>query len=120
MVQIGALGRRQMPAMLRQVAAAHPGDVRVEDFGSMVCPGGTYTSTLDGVQVRDGDGVHIVPTQAAGGWLAGRILPGVVQVGRLQMAGRSLAGVPTTSSTGSPPATVSASGTLAGAGTRGP
>ena len=55
--------------------------VRVEDFDAMVCPGGVYTTSLDGVQIRDGDGVHIVPTPAAGQWLAGHLLPEVVQVG---------------------------------------
>jgi len=106
--------------MLRRVAAEHPDTVRVEDFGSMVCPGGTYTTSLDGVQLRDGDGVHIVPTPAAGQWLAGHLLPEVVQVGRLQEAGRSLATTPSTTTTGSPPATVSASGALTPSGTRGP
>ena len=107
-------------AMVGRVAAEHPADVRVVDFGAMVCPGGTYASTVDGVQLRDGDGVHIVPTAAAGQWLAGHLLPGVVQVGRLQQAGRSLATTPSTPPTGSPPATVSASGALTPSGTRGP
>jgi hypothetical protein len=106
--------------MVRQVAAEHPSDVRVEDFGGMVCPGGVFTSTLDGVQIRDGDGVHIVPTPVAGQWLADHLLPQVVQVARSQMAGRSLAADPVTPTTGSPPATVSASGALTPSGTRGP
>ena len=106
--------------MLHQIAAEHPTDVRIEDFGGMVCPGGTYTTSLDGVQLRDGDGVHIVPTPAAGQWLAGHLLPEVVQVGRLQEAGRSLATPSSTTTTGSPPATVSASGALTPSGTRGP
>ena len=106
-------------AMVRQVADEHPGTVRVEDFGGLVCPGGTYQSSLDGVVLRDGDGVHIVPTPAAGQWLASRLLPEVVRVGRLQMAGQSLAGTPATSTTG-PPATVSASGAINSSGTRGP
>jgi peptidoglycan/LPS O-acetylase OafA/YrhL len=106
-------------AMVRKVAAEHPSTVRVEDFGGLVCPGGIYTATLDGVLLRDGDGVHIVPTAAAGGWLAARLLPEVVQIGRLQMAGRSLAD-PSTPTTGPPPDTVSASGALNSSGTRGP
>ncbi len=107
-------------SMVRTVAAEYPATVRVEDFDAMVCPGGVYTPTLDGVQVRDGDGVHIVPTPAAGQWLAGHILPEVVQVGRLRMAGRSLAAAPSTSTTGSPPDTVSASGAISQSDTRGP
>ncbi len=62
--------------LLREVAAEHPATVRVEDFDSMVCPGGVYSTTRDGVQIRDGDGVHIVPTPAAGQWLADHLLPG--------------------------------------------
>ena len=107
-------------AMVRRVAAEHPADVRVVDFGAMVCPGGTYAGTVDGVQLRDGDGVHIAPTAAAGQWLAARLLPGVVQVGRLQQAGRSLATAGPNPAPGSPPATVSASGALTPSGTRGP
>ena len=83
----------------------------------MVCPGGTYTTTVDGVQLRDGDGVHIVPTPAAGNWLAAHLLPPVVQVGRAQMSGRSLA---TPRTTAPPKATVSASGALSGSGNRAP
>ena len=45
---------------------------------------------FNGVQVRDGDGVHIAPTPAAGQWLDAHVLPEVVRVGRLQMAGRDL------------------------------
>jgi len=108
-------------SMVRRVAAEHPDTVRVEDFGALVCPGGTYTTSLDGVQLRDGDGVHIVPTPTAGQWLASRLLPDVIRIGRLQMAGRSLVSPSTsTPTTGSPPATVSASGALTSSGTRGP
>ena len=110
----------QYNTMVRQVAAEHPADVRVEEFGAMICPGGTFSTTLDGVQLRDGDGVHIVPTVAAGQWLASRLLPTVVQVGRDQQEGRSLAAPSSSSSTGTPPDTVSASGALTASGTRGP
>jgi len=107
--------------LVHQVASEHPATVRVVDFGAMVCPGGNYTTTVDGVQLRDGDGVHIVPTPAAGNWLAAHLLPPVVQVGRAQMSGRSLVTSPTTAPPTSPTkATVSASGALSGSGTRGP
>lgn len=103
--------------LVRQVAAAHPSTVRVQDFGAMVCPGGVYATTRNGVLLRDGDGVHIVPTPAAGDWLASHLLPGVLQVGRLQMAGRGL-DLPATPATGTPRPSVSASGSIAD--TRGP
>jgi hypothetical protein len=41
---------------------------------------------VDGVQIRDADGIHIVPTDAAGQWLDARLLPEVVRLGRQQMA----------------------------------
>ncbi len=105
--------------LVREVAAEHPATVRVLDFDAMVCPGGVFSATVDGVQLRDGDGVHIVPTSAAGQWLAAHLLPAVVQAGRDQMAGRGLDQTQP-ASTDSPRPTVSASGALAGDGTRGP
>jgi hypothetical protein len=55
---------------------------------------------LGGVQIRDGDGMHIVPTAAAGQWLDARVLPQAIRVGRLEMAGRDLlpSGSPATTS----------------------
>ncbi len=78
--------------ILRQVAAEFPRTVTVDDFGALLCPGGHFATSLDGVQIRDGDGVHIVPTPAAGQWLAERVLPEVAKVGRLQMAGGHFVG----------------------------
>jgi peptidoglycan/LPS O-acetylase OafA/YrhL len=106
--------------LVREVAAEHPATVRVLDFDSMICPGGSYTTSIDRVQLRDGDGVHIVPTAAAGQWLAAHLLPAVVQAGRDQMSGSRLDQTPPPSTTGTPRPTVSASGAVAGDGTRGP
>ena len=106
--------------LVRQVAAEHPATTQVVDFGAMVCPGGKYSTTVDGVQLRDGDGVHIVPTAGAGQWLAAHLLPPVIRIGRAQLAGRSLATSTTSATSGSPKPTVSASGALSGSGTRGP
>jgi peptidoglycan/LPS O-acetylase OafA/YrhL len=77
-------------AIVRQVAAQHPTTVQLDDFGAQLCPGGTFTTSFDGVQIRDGDGIHIVPTAAAGQWLDQRVLPDVVRIGRLQMTGAQL------------------------------
>ncbi len=102
--------------MVRSVAAEHPTTVQVDDLGGQLCPGGRYSTFLDGIQIRDGDGVHIVPTAAAGDWLDTKVLPDVVSVGRLQMAGEEL--LPSASSTTSssaPPATVTAGGPPASA-----
>ncbi len=99
-------------AMVRQVAAEHPATVQLDDFGSQLCPGGVYTPTINGIQIRDGDGVHVVPTPAAGQWLDARILPLAIKVGRLQMAGRQFApaGAPTSSSSPSRSPVLSAEG----------
>ncbi len=99
--------------MLRQVAAEHPATVQVDDFGAQLCPGGVYTASFNGVQIRDGDGVHTVPTAAAGQWLDALVLPDAIRVGRLQMAGHQLA-PPTSSTTSTAP-----SPALAAAGRQG-
>jgi peptidoglycan/LPS O-acetylase OafA/YrhL len=78
--------------MLRQVAAEHPSNVEVDDFGAQVCPSGKFTTTVDGVTVRLADGVHFpgvpgstVPVLPAAKWLAWKLFPEAVRVGRLQM-----------------------------------
>ncbi len=103
-------------AMVRQVAAEHPATVQVDDFGALLCPGGVFATSFDGIQIRDGDGVHIVPTAAAGQWLDARILPLVIRVGRLQMAGENLLSPSTTTTTVPPSGTSSPSTALAAAG----
>jgi len=83
--------------ILDQVAAAHPRNTEVYDFGAQVCPGGKFESTIDGVRIRLGDGVHFPYLAGSGGslvptakWLAWKLLPEAVRVGRLQMAGAPL------------------------------
>ncbi|MBF6557011.1 MAG: acyltransferase family protein [Acidimicrobiales bacterium] len=101
-------------AMVRQVAAEHPATVKIEDFDAQVCPGGAYATSLKGLQIRDGDGVHTAPTAAAGQWLDAQLLPEAISVGRIQMAGRQLVAPtpPTSSPTSSstPPPTLAAAG----------
>jgi peptidoglycan/LPS O-acetylase OafA/YrhL len=76
-------------ALVRSVAAAHPGRVRVVDLYSMVCPGGQFHTRLDGLVVRAPDGVHYpffspsapgspdpdtaAEAKAFGAWIAPRI-----------------------------------------------
>ncbi|MBV8462787.1 MAG: hypothetical protein JO368_05810 [Acidimicrobiales bacterium] len=69
---------RAYNALVWQVARAHPGEVRVIDLNRMLSPGGTYTATFDGVDVRY-DGIHI--SQAGGQLLQSRILPEVARIG---------------------------------------
>ncbi len=51
--------------LLRQSARGAQGRVTVVDFGSLLCPGGRFTMSIGGVQVRALDGVH-TPSYAAG------------------------------------------------------
>ena len=52
--------------LLRMVVAAHPG-TQVLDLNRKLCPNGTFTWTVDGVQVRS-DGIHLTPQGVR--WLA--------------------------------------------------
>ncbi len=83
--------------MLTQVAASHPHNVEVDAFGAQVCPGGKFETTVDGVRIRLADGVHFPYNPSTDGpigpsakWLAWKLFPEAVRVGRLQMAGSPL------------------------------
>jgi peptidoglycan/LPS O-acetylase OafA/YrhL len=52
--------------LLRAVVAAHPG-TQVLDLNHKLCPNGTFTWSVDGVQVRS-DGIHLTPQGVR--WLA--------------------------------------------------
>ncbi len=81
--------------LLHQTASEFPGKVSTIDFGSILCPGGRYTDSLDGVQVRTVDGIH-TPSYAPGNpfvgnsteavaekfysWLSPRIWPQIVRL----------------------------------------
>jgi peptidoglycan/LPS O-acetylase OafA/YrhL len=54
--------------------------VTVIDTGAWLSPGGHFSATVDGVEARCGDGVHL--TVAGGEWLAKRILPIISLLGR--------------------------------------
>jgi len=60
-------------ALLRTVAARHPGVVTVYDLNKVLDPQGHYTSTVDGITVRSSDGIHITP--GGGMWLRPKIFP---------------------------------------------
>jgi peptidoglycan/LPS O-acetylase OafA/YrhL len=67
-------------ALVDEAAATSGGRVVVENLFSMVCPGGHFESVIDGVQVRQPDGVHF--TVAGGELLAPRLLPRWVVLAR--------------------------------------
>jgi peptidoglycan/LPS O-acetylase OafA/YrhL len=64
--------------LLVQAQARHPSNTTVVDLDSMVCPGGKYTTTLDGVTIRASDGIHF--PAAPVGPLAQLILPQLRQL----------------------------------------
>jgi SGNH domain (fused to AT3 domains) len=65
--------------LVRTVARDHPGSVSVIDLNKMLSPGGSYAATVDGVPVRQSDGIHV---SIAGGQLLQRaILPEIDRIG---------------------------------------
>jgi len=73
--------------LVREVGAEFPATVTVQDLYAMTCPGGKFTPTLAGVQLRSPDGVHFAPGAGIGAdLLAPRILPLWEQLGHEQEA----------------------------------
>ena len=66
-------------ALVRQVARSDPRQVSVIDLNRMLSPHGVYTASLDGVDVRLPDGIHI--SQAGGELLQRAILPEIDRIG---------------------------------------
>jgi len=66
-------------ALVRQVARSDPREVSVIDLNRMLSPRGVYTASLDGVEVRLPDGIHISP--AGGELLQRQILPEIDRIG---------------------------------------
>ena len=65
--------------LMREVAAAHPSTVSLVDLNAMVCPGGQYHASLDGIAVRSPDGIHFLGT--SGPFLGPRLWPAIVAAG---------------------------------------
>jgi peptidoglycan/LPS O-acetylase OafA/YrhL len=66
--------------MIKTIAAQHPGVVSVVPLHKYLDPQGHFTWTINGQLVRFPDGVHT--TQAAGTYLAPKILPQLAAIGR--------------------------------------
>ncbi len=74
-------------SLLRKVAAQHPNEVYLQDLNSYVCPGGKYTEDMDGIPVRQADGIHFDMQPGGGGdYLAPAILPYWMELSHLQEA----------------------------------
>jgi len=66
-------------ALLRRVAARHPGTVTVVDLNRILDPAGHYQAVIDGVTVRWADGIHV--SKPGGEWLEPHVLPTIAQLG---------------------------------------
>ena len=79
--------------LLYQMAAQYPSRVSVVDLNAIVCPGGTFHATLDGVTIRAPDGIHFpfyvfgaqaagpntaAQVEAFGKWIGPRLMPFLV------------------------------------------
>lgn len=86
--------------LVREVGAEFPSTVTIQNLDAVVCPNGAFEPDLNGVPVRDPDGVHfLTPTSAArsqdigGEYLAPALLPLWESLGHEQEAateGRSV------------------------------
>ncbi len=63
----------RLAQLQREVTDAHPGEVQLLDLASLICPGGHYARSIDGVQVRERDGVHF--TRAGARFVGRSLLP---------------------------------------------
>ncbi len=74
-------------SLVRQVAAEFPSKVTLQDLYAMTCPVGKFVPTLDGVPLRDPDGIHFSIAAGTGAaLLAPQILPLWEQLGHEQEA----------------------------------
>jgi len=58
--------------ILRQVGSEHPSNTEVYDLGSQLWPRWSLLLDLDGVQIRDADGIHIRAHRGGRQWLDAR------------------------------------------------
>ena len=75
----------QYNAVLRRVAARHPG-VTVIDLNKLLDPDGHYTSYIDGIRVRNDDDEH--PSVAGGELIRPKVLPELLSLGAARARAR--------------------------------
>jgi hypothetical protein len=63
-------------SLVRHVAATHRSTVTLVDLHRMLCPGGRYASSIDGMVVRSPDGIHVLGT--AGAFYGPKLWPAIV------------------------------------------
>jgi peptidoglycan/LPS O-acetylase OafA/YrhL/lysophospholipase L1-like esterase len=79
--------------ILRQMAAEFPGTVLIVDAHAKLSPHGRFTQTIDGVNVRFSDGIHVTPEGAR--WMGPWVLRQIEQAGKANR--HRQAATPTTS-----------------------
>jgi peptidoglycan/LPS O-acetylase OafA/YrhL len=77
------------------------GGVSTIDLNRWLSPGGRYAAAVSGVDIRCNDGVHF--TVAGGEWVAARLLPQVVPMGRVHQSVSPSGNWPTALPTSPPP-----------------
>ncbi len=75
-------------SIVAKVAHEDPASVSVFDLHALLCPGGTYTPTIDGRQVRTSDGIHLAVSGVP--VIDPAVFPVVVKLGEEQRAAQAL------------------------------
>ena len=70
--------------IVKKVAHEEPASVSVFDLNALLCPGGSYTPTIEGYQVRTSDGIHLSVTGMP--VVDPAIFPVVIKLGEEQRA----------------------------------
>ncbi len=73
--------------LLRAAVARHPDKASIGELDAAICPtgpSGAYTSVVNGIMVRNSDGVHI--SEAGGQYVAAKLGPQLVALGSVRRA----------------------------------
>jgi hypothetical protein len=73
--------------LLRAAVARNSTKASIGDLDGLLCPGGKYSATVNGVVARMADGVHI--TVAGGEMLAAKLGPQLVALGAIRRAAQA-------------------------------
>jgi hypothetical protein len=73
--------------LLRAAVARNPSKASIGELDGALCPGNTYTSTVDGVLTRMSDGVHI--TEAGGQYVASKLASQIVALGSVRRSAQA-------------------------------
>ena len=74
--------------LLRQAAAAHPGVAAIGDLHAQFCPTNTYSASVNGIVVRNSDGIHI--SEAGGQYAATKLASQIIALGSPRRAAQAL------------------------------